>query len=163
MTEDNNLLGKFKLSGIPPAPRGIPQINVRFDIDVNGILNVSAEDKATGQKNKITITNDRGRLTKEEIEEMVFEAERFKAEDMANKKRVEARNALDSYAYGLKSTLKGLSTMASTDKKMVEGAVERTIEWLDGNQLAETEEFEYKKKELEEISNPIFVKMYRGW
>merc|ERR1719356_967018 len=98
-TRDNNLLGKFELSGIPPAPRGVPQITVCFDIDANGILNVSAEDKTTGQKNKITITNDKGRLSKDDIERMVQEAEKYKAEDEEHKKKVDAKNALENYAY----------------------------------------------------------------
>lgn len=103
-TKDNNLLGKFELSGIPPAPRGVPQINVVFDIDANGILNVSAEDKTTGIKNKITITNDKGRLSKEEIERMVQEAEKYKADDEALKKKVDAKNALENYAYNMRNT-----------------------------------------------------------
>merc|ERR1719393_963524 len=103
MTKDNNLLGKFELSGIPPAPRGVPQIEVTFDIDANGILNVSAEDKSTGNKNKITITNDKGRLSKEEIERMVNEAEKYKQEDEQNKQRVEAKNQLENYAYNIRT------------------------------------------------------------
>ncbi|KAE8655424.1 Heat shock cognate 70 kDa protein [Hibiscus syriacus] len=130
-TRDTNLLGKFELSGIPPAPRGVPQITVCFDIDANGILNVSAEDKTTGQKNKITITNDKGRLSKEEIEKMVQEAEKYKSEDEEHKKKIE--NAIDG-----------------------------AIQWLDGNQLAEADEFEDKMKELESICNPIIAKMYQG-
>merc|ERR1711908_259830 len=105
MTKDNNLLGKFHLDGIPPAPRGVPQIEVTFDIDANGILNVSAQDKATGKQNKITITNDQGRLTKEEIEKMVQDAEKFKAEDEATKNKVEARNGLESYCFQMRNTL----------------------------------------------------------
>merc|ERR1712167_51593 len=105
MTRDNNLLGKFELQGIPPAPRGVPQINVCFDIDANGILNVSAEDKTTGNKNKITITNDQGRLSKDEIERMVQEAEKYKAEDEEHKKKVEAKNSLENYAYNMRNTL----------------------------------------------------------
>ncbi|XP_020252256.1 heat shock cognate 70 kDa protein-like [Asparagus officinalis] len=165
MTKDNNLLGKFDLNGIIPAPRGVPKINVCFDIDVNGILNVSAEEKTSGQKNKITITNDKGRLSKEEIEKMVLVAERFKAEDEANKRRVEARNALETYTYLLRNKMgddKVSSKMGFADKRRINNAIERAIKWLEDNQLAHTEEFECKKKELEEISNPIFVKMYRG-
>ena len=104
-TRDNNLLGKFELSGIPPAPRGVPQINVCFDIDANGILNVSAEDKSTGKSNKITITNDKGRLSKDDIERMVQEAEKYKAEDEAHKAKIDARNGLENYAYNLRNTL----------------------------------------------------------
>ncbi|KAJ9550074.1 hypothetical protein OSB04_022617 [Centaurea solstitialis] len=164
-TRDNNLLGKFELSGIPPAPRGVPQITVCFDIDANGILNVSAEDKTTGQKNKITITNDKGRLSKEEIEKMVQEAERYKAEDEEHKKKVEAKNALENYAYNMRNTIKDdkiSSKLPADEKKKVEDAVEEAIQWLDGNQLAEVDEFEDKMKELEGICNPIIAKMYQG-
>ncbi|RYR03157.1 hypothetical protein Ahy_B06g081994 isoform A [Arachis hypogaea] len=150
-TRDNNLLGKFELSGIPPAPRGVPQITVCFDIDANGILNVSAEDKTTGQKNKITITNDKGRLSKEDIEKMVQEAEKYKSEDEEHKKKVEAKNALENYAYNMRNTV-----------KKIEDAIEQSIQWLDSNQLAEADEFEDKMKELESICNPIIAKMYQG-
>ena len=105
MTKDNNLLGKFELSGIPPAPRGVPQIEVTFDIDANGILNVSAVEKSTNKENKITITNDKGRLSKDEIEKMVKDAERYKNEDEAQKDRIAAKNGLESYAYNMKSTV----------------------------------------------------------
>ncbi|VAH08106.1 unnamed protein product [Triticum turgidum subsp. durum] len=153
------------LSGIPPAPRGVPQITVCFDIDANGILNVSAEDKTTGQKNKITITNDKGRLSKEEIEKMVQEAERYKAEDEEHKKKVDAKNALENYAYNMRNTVKDdkiASKLGADDKKKVEEAIEGTISWLDANQLAEADEFEDKMKELEGICNPIIAKMYQG-
>ncbi|GKC77528.1 heat shock cognate 70 kDa protein 2 [Tanacetum coccineum] len=164
-TKDNNLLGKFELSGIPPAPRGVPQINVCFDIDANGILNVSAEDKTTGQKNKITITNDKGRLSMEEIEKMVQEVEKYKVEDEEYKKKVEAKNALENYAYNMRNTIKDekiSSKLPADDKRKVEDAVEEAIKWLDGNQLAEVEEFEDKMKELEGVCNPIIAKMYQG-
>ncbi|PKA61893.1 Heat shock cognate 70 kDa protein [Apostasia shenzhenica] len=164
-TKDNNLLGKFELSGIPPAPRGVPQINVCFDIDANGILNVSAEDKTTGQKNKITITNDKGRLSKEEIERMVQEAEKYKSEDEELKKKVEAKNGLENYAYNMRNTIKDEKIggkLDPSDKKTIEDAIEQTIQWLDGNQLAEAEEFEDKLKELEKLCNPIIAKMYQG-
>jgi len=105
MTKDNNLLGKFELSGIPPAPRGVPQIEVTFDIDANGILNVSAQDKSTGKQNKITITNDKGRLSKEEIERMVSEADKFRSEDEAQRDRVSAKNSLESYCFNIKQTM----------------------------------------------------------
>ncbi|CAN6332808.1 unnamed protein product [Urochloa humidicola] len=164
-TKDNNLLGKFELSGIPPAPRGVPQITVCFDIDANGILNVSAEDKTTGQKNKITITNDKGRLSKEEIEKMVQEAEKYKAEDEEHKKKVDAKNALENYAYNMRNTIKDdkiASKLAADDKKRIEEAIDGAISWLDANQLAEADEFEDKMKELEGICNPIIAKMYQG-
>merc|ERR1711931_180981 len=105
MTKDNHLLGKFDLTGIPPAPRGVPQIEVTFDIDANGILNVSASDKSTGKQNKITITNDKGRLSKEEIEKMVADSEKFKAEDDIQKQRIDSKNNLESYCFQIKSTL----------------------------------------------------------
>lgn len=165
MTKDNNLLGKFELQGIPPAPRGVPQINVCFDIDANGILNVSAEDKTAGVKNKITITNDKGRLSKEEIERMVQEAERYKAEDESMKKKVEAKNSLENYAYNMRNTVrdeKFSGKLDPSDKQKIEKAVDETIEWLDGNQLAEVDEFEDKLKELENLCNPIIAKMYQG-
>jgi len=164
MTRDNNLLGKFELSGIPPAPRGVPQIEVTFDVDANGILNVSAEDKSTGKKNKITITNEKGRLSKEQIEKMVSDAEKYKAEDEKTKKNVEAKNSLENYAYSMKNTLadeKVASQLEAGDKQTIEKAVEEAIKWLDSNQLAEFEEFEHKRKELEGVCNPIITKMYQ--
>ncbi|ONK68955.1 uncharacterized protein A4U43_C05F17780 [Asparagus officinalis] len=165
MTKDNNLLGKFELTGIPPAPRGVPQINVTFDIDANGILNVSAEDKTAGVKNKITITNDKGRLSKEEIEKMVKEAEKYRAEDEAVKKKVEAKNALENYAYNMRNTIrddKVKEKIGAGDRERIEKAVEEAIGWLEGNQLAEVEEFEHKQKELEEVCGPLIAKMYQG-
>ena len=164
-TKDNNLLGKFELTGIPPAPRGVPQINVCFDIDANGILNVSAEDKTAGVKNKITITNDKGRLSKEEIEKLVKDAEQYKAEDEEVKRKVEAKNSLENYAYNMRNTVKDekiAGKLSGPDKQAIEKAVEDTIGWLEGNQLAEVEEFEDKLKELEGICNPIIAKMYQG-
>ena len=162
-TRDNNLLGKFELSGIPPAPRGVPQINVCFDIDANGILNVSAEDKSTGQKNKITITNDKGRLSKDDIERMVQEAEKYKSEDEEHKKKIESKNALENYAYNMRNSIKDdkvASKLSAEDKKKIEGAVDGAISWLDANQLAEAEEFDDKLKEIEGICSPIMTAMY---
>lgn len=164
-TKDNNLLGKFELTGIPPAPRGVPQINVIFDIDANGILNVSAEDKTTGNKNKITITNDKGRLSKEDIERMVQEAEQYKAEDESHRDKIEAKNQLENYAYSMRNTIedeKMANALSEDDKTAIKDAVSKTIEWLDANQLAEKEEFEHKMKELEGVCNPIITKMYQG-
>lgn len=164
-TKDNNLLGKFELTGIPPAPRGVPQINVVFDIDANGILNVSAEDKTTGIKNKITITNDKGRLSKDEIERMVQEAEKYKADDEQLKKKVEAKNALENYAYNMRNTVreeKVGAAIGAEDKEKIEKALHEAMEWLDHNQQAEVEEYEHKLKELEELCNPIITKMYQG-
>ncbi|RWW53249.1 hypothetical protein BHE74_00040281, partial [Ensete ventricosum] len=164
-TKDNNLLGKFELSGVPPAPRGVPQINVCFDIDANGILNVTAEDKTTGHKNKITITNDKGRLSKEDIEKMVQEAEKYKAEDEEHKRKVEAKNALENYAYNMRNTVKDdkvSSKLPPADKKKVEDAIEQAIQWLDRNQLAEVDELEDRLKELESLCNPIVAERYQG-
>ncbi|CAH2037420.1 unnamed protein product [Thlaspi arvense] len=164
-TKDNNLLGTFELKGIPPAPRGVPQVNVCFDIDANGILNVSAEDKTAGVKNQITITNDKGRLSKEEIEKMVQDAEKYKAEDEQVKKKVEAKNSLENYAYNMRNTVKDeklAQKLDQEDKQKIEKAIDETIEWIEGNQLAEVDEFEYKLKELEGICNPIISKMYQS-
>jgi len=162
-TKDNNLLGKFELSGIPPAPRGVPQINVAFDIDANGILNVSAEDKTTGKKNKITITNDKGRLSKDDIERMVQEAEKYKEEDEAHSRKIEAKNALENYAYNMRNTLNddGIKDkIDASDKETLEKAINDAIAWLDSNQMAEQDEFEDKLKELEGICNPVVQKLY---
>lgn len=164
MTRDNNLLGKFELSGIPPAPRGVPQITVTFDIDANGILNVSAEDKAGGKKQKITITNEKGRLSKDDIERMVSDAEKYKSEDDAQKKKIDARNGLEQYAYSMKNTIrdeKVASKISSEDKSKIEKAVDDAMEWLDSNQLAEVDELEDKQKEIEQICSPIISKMYQ--
>merc|ERR1712013_826014 len=162
MTKDNNLLGKFNLDGIPPMPRGQPQIDVCFDIDANGILNVSALEKSTGKENKITITNDKGRLSQDEIERMVNEAEKYKAEDDANKNRIEAKNGLENYCYSLKSSISSDEVedkIPADDKKSLEDKVNDATTWLDANQTAEKEEFEEKQKTLEGIAMPILQKM----
>ena len=146
MTRDNNLLGKFELSGIPPAPRGVPQIEVTFDIDANGILNVSAVDKSTGKQNKITITNDKGRLSKEEIDRMVADSEKFKAEDERQRERVSAKNSLESYVYSMKQRVEGdelKDKISESDRKLILDKCEETIRWLDSNQTAEKDEFDY--------------------
>ena len=163
-TRDNNLLGKFELSGIPPAPRGVPQITVTYDLDANGILSVSAEDKTTGKRNQITITNDKGRLSKEEIERMVADAEKYKAEDEEHRRKVEAKNGLEHYAYSMRNTVSDAKTgaaLSAEDRATVTKAVDETVAWLDGNQLAEVEEFADKQKELEGVCNPIISKMYQ--
>ncbi|KAF5100326.1 hypothetical protein D0Z00_001294 [Geotrichum galactomycetum] len=162
-TKDNNLLGKFELSGIPPAPRGVPQIEVTFDIDANGILNVSALEKGTGKTNKITITNDKGRLSKEEIERMVSDAEKFKEEDEKEAARIAGKNGLESYSYSLKNTLseeKFKEKVSAEDREKLEKAIDETISWLDDNQTAATEEFTDKQKELEGVANPILMNFY---
>jgi len=164
MTKDNNLLGKFNLDGIPPMPRGQPQIDVTFDIDANGILNVSAIEKSTGKENKITITNDKGRLSQDEIERMVSEAEKYKAEDDANKNRIEAKNGLENYCYSLKTSIGGevADKIPADDKAKLEAAIEDAIKWLDSNPSAEKEEFEEKQKELEGVALPILQSMGGG-
>jgi len=163
MTRDNNLLGKFELSGIPPAPRGVPQIEVTFDIDANGILNVSASDKSTGKANKITITNDKGRLSKEDIEKMVNDAEKFKQEDEKQRERITAKNNLESYCFNLKQSMeddKVKDKISEEDRKKVLDACNDAIKWMDANQLAEKEEFEHKQKEIEQTCGPIISKLY---
>jgi len=163
-TKDNNLLGKFELTGIPPAPRGVPQIEVTFDIDANGILNVHAMEKGTGKSNKITITNDKGRLSKEEIERMVNDAEKYKDEDEKEKNRITARNSAESYAYSLRNTLgeEGIKDKIDAgDKEKLESAINEMISWLDSNQTASTEEFEGRQKELEAVASPIMMKIYQ--
>jgi len=164
MTRDNHMLGKFDLTGIPPAPRGVPQIEVTFDVDANGILNVSAADKSSGKSQKITITNDKGRLSKEEIEKMVNDAEKFKAEDDQQKERIAAKNGLESYCFNMKSTveddkLKG--KISESDLKTISDKCEETIKWLDQNQSAEVDEFKHKQSEIEGICNPIVSKLYQ--
>ncbi|CAB3370529.1 Hypothetical predicted protein [Cloeon dipterum] len=164
MTKDNNLLGKFELTGIPPAPRGVPQIEVTFDIDANGILNVTAVEKSTNKENKITITNDKGRLSKEDIERMVNDAEKFKSEDEVQRNRVAAKNALEAYCFNMKSTMedeKLKDKIPDSDRQTVLDKCNEAIRWLDSNQLAEKEEFEHKQKELEGICSPIVTKLYQ--
>ncbi|CAI5757222.1 unnamed protein product [Candida verbasci] len=164
-TKDNNLLGKFELSGIPPAPRGVPQIEVTFDIDANGILNVSALEKGTGKTQKITITNDKGRLSKEDIERMVSEAEKYKEDDEKESSRIQAKNQLESYAYSLKNTINDgemKDKMSADDKEKLTKAIDETISWLDASQAAATEEYTDKHKELESIANPIISGAYGG-
>merc|ERR1712086_526556 len=166
MTKDNHLLGKFELTGIPPAPRGVPQIDVTFEIDANGILNVKAEDKGTGKAEKITITNDKGRLSEDEIERMVKEAEQFADEDKKTKGRVEAKNSMENYLYSMRNTVedkkKAGDKISEDDKKTILEAVEDGIKWVDGNPNADEDAFKEKQKEIEEICNPIISKLYQG-
>ena len=163
MTNDNHLLGSFDLTGIPPAPRGVPQIEVTFDIDANGILNVSTMDKSSGKSQKITISNDKGRLSKDEIEKMLKEAEDFKAEDDKQKERIAAKNALESYCFNMKSTVEDSNykdKITEADKDTIKSRCDEAIKWLDANQLGEKEEFEDKQKELEEVCRPIMLNLY---
>ena len=162
-TKDNNLLGKFELSGIPPAPRGVPQIEVTFDLDANGIMNVSALEKGTGKTNKIVITNDKGRLSKEDIERMLSEAEKYKAEDEAESARISAKNGLESYAYSLRNTIsdpKVEEKIEASEKETLKSEIDKTVAWLDDNQTATVEEYESQQKQLEGVANPIMMKMY---
>ncbi|KAI5800240.1 heat shock protein 70 family [Peziza echinospora] len=164
-TKDNNLLGKFELTGIPPAPRGVPQIEVTFDIDANGIMNVSAVEKGTGKSNKITITNDKGRLSKEDIERMLSEAEKYKEEDEREAARISAKNSLESYAYSLRNTLadeKVDEKLDASDKEKLKKAIDETVDWLDNNTTATKEEYEDHQKELESVANPIMMKFYQA-
>jgi len=164
MTKDNVQLGKFELTGIPPAPRGQPQIEVTFEIDANGILNVGAEDKATGKSESITITADKGRLSEEEIERMVREAEEFAESDKAAKQKVDARNALEGYAFNMRNQIEDEEKLggkiSDEDKETIENAVNEVIEWLDDNADAETEAFKDKLKEIEGVCNPIVSELY---
>merc|ERR1712028_221484 len=167
MTKDNHLLGKFELTGIPPAPRGVPQIEVTFEIDANGILQVSAEDKGTGKAESITITAEKGRLSEEDIERMVQEAEEFAEEDKKVKARIDSKNGLEGYLYNLKNTLnddeKGVADQLSAeDKKELEDIIDETLDWMDENPEAEKEDYDEKQKEVEQIANPIMRNLYQG-
>lgn len=160
-TKDNNLLGKFDLNGIPPAPRGMPQIEVSFDLDANGILNVSAVEKGTGKTNKITITNDKGRLSKEDIERMVKAAEEYKTQDEEQRAQVEARNSLESYVYNTRNSLKNSdSDVAKQTWTQVEPIIEEAITWLDDHRTDTKDVFDAKMKELQDKITPIMSKMY---
>ena len=162
-TKDNNKLGTFELSGIPPAPRGVPQIEVEFDLDANGILNVTAKDKTTGKSNKITITNDSGRLSKEDIEKMVSDADKYKEEDELQKKKIEARNGLENYIYQLKNSVgdeKLKDKLSEEDKTSIEDKCTELLGWLDANQDQDEDTYKNKQKELEDLANPIMSKLY---
>ncbi|EFJ17607.1 hypothetical protein SELMODRAFT_444846 [Selaginella moellendorffii] len=165
MTKDNRELGKFDLAGIPPAPRGVPQIEVTFEIDANGILNVRAEDKGTGKSEKITITNDKGRLTQEEIDRMVREADEMAEEDKKQKERVDSRNGLETYLYNMRNTINDKDKLADKiekeDKEKIEETLKEALEWLDDNNTAEKEDFDDKLKEVEAVCNPIITQIYQ--
>ncbi|PYH85006.1 putative ER Hsp70 chaperone BiP [Aspergillus uvarum CBS 121591] len=165
LTKDNNLLGKFELTSIPPAPRGVPQIEVSFDLDANGILKVSASDKGTGKAESITITNDKGRLSQEEIERMVAEAEQFADEDKAIKAKIEARNGLENYAFSLKNQANDENGLGGQidedDKQTILDAVKEVTDWLEDNAAtATTEDFEEQKEQLSNVAYPITSKLY---
>ena len=163
MTKDNHSLGTFDLIGIPPAPRGVPQIEVTFDIDANGILNVSAEEKGTGKKSQITITNDKGRLSKDDIEKMVRDAGKFEAADKANKDRVEARNEVENYAFSIANAVNeavAAGSLDENDRKTVYAAIDKMSQWLQTGQEATKAEYENQQRMLEAMCAPTMRKMY---
>merc|ERR1711953_587955 len=164
MTRDNHKLGSFDLTGIPPAPKGVPSIEVTFEIDANGVLNVSACDKSTGNQNKITITNDKGRLSKEDIEKMVNDAEKFKADNDAQREKMAARNELETYCFNMKSTIEGRSVrqkMTTSDLKTVENACDEALRWLEVNQNADLEELQERRKVAEAACGPCITRLYQ--
>jgi heat shock protein 5 len=164
MTKSNRLLGQFEMQGIPPAPRGVPQIEVSFDVDANGILSISAHDKGTGKVESLTITSEKGRLSEEEIERMVKEAEDFADQDAAERDKVTARNELEAYLYNLKNsvtdTLEG--KLSSEDKEALTTAVEQGLVWMEDNPAAEKSDYDEKQKEVEQIANPIMKRAYES-
>lgn len=164
MTKSNRLLGQFELSGIPPAPRGLPQIEVSFDVDANGILSISAHDKGTGKQESFTITSEKGRLSEEEIQRMVLEAEEFADQDSKEKGRIEARNGLETYLYNLKNSMGDtlLGKLSGDDKSTLSKAVDDGLVWLEDNPMAEKEDSDAKQKEVESIANPILKRAYES-
>lgn len=162
MTKDNNLLGTFNLTGIPPAPRGVPKIEVTFDLNADGILNVSAKDNSTGRSEKITITNDKGRLSKAEIDRMLSEAEKYREEDDRQKEKIQARNSLETYIFGCKQAVEDAPSgkLSESDKQTVKDKCSSAMSWLDANNLAEKDEFEHHLKELQQACGPIMAKLH---
>ena len=163
MTKDNNKLGNFELSGIAPAPRGVPKIDVTFDMDANGILHVTAKDTASGRSNNIRITNDKGRLSREEIDRMLAEAERYRDQDKEQREKVEARNKIESYIFSVKQAVQDSgSKLTDSDKRSVLDLCEDTVRWLDNNTLAEKEEYAHKLEEVQKQCAPIMTKIHQG-
>ncbi|XP_037504077.1 heat shock protein 68 [Rhipicephalus sanguineus] len=164
MTKDNHLLGTFDLMGIPPAPRGVPQIQVTFDLDANGILQVSAKDESTGRSESIRITNDKGRLSKDEIDRMLADAEKYRQEDEKQRERVAARNNLESYVYNVKQSVEmvGPEKLDAADKQKVLSKCEEVINWIDRNTLAEKDEYDDKMKDMQQVCTPIMTKLHQG-
>jgi len=164
MTKSNRLLGQFELSGLPPAPRGVPQIEVSFDVDANGILSISAADKGTGKKQSLTITSEKGRLSEEEIERMVQEAEEFAEQDAAEKDKILARNNLEAYLYNMKNSINDTleEKLSEEDKASLTTAIEEALVWLEDNPAAEKDEYDTKQKEIESVANPILKKAYES-
>jgi L1 cell adhesion molecule like protein len=164
---DNNLLGSFHLDGISPAPRGVPQIEISYDVDANGILTVTAVEKATGKSKNITITNDKGRLSKEQIEEMIRKAEEFKEEDEKRRENIETKNGLENYLYNLKNSVlkepddKDQKSPAFDEvKNEAEPIITDALKWLEEHEKEETQVYKDKQKELEEKLNPLMMKLY---
>ena len=164
LCKDNHQLGKFDMTGIPPAPRGVPQIEVTFEIDENSILTVSATEKGTGKSETISITNDKGRLTKEEIERMVADAEKFADSDKALKDKIDARHQLENYIYSMRNTIEDKEKLAdkidSDDKSKISDALTEAQDWLNSNDDAEKDDFEEHLKELQRVCDPIISKVY---
>lgn len=165
MTKDNHLLGKFDLTGIPPAPRGVPQIEVTFEIDENSILSVTAHEKGTGKSESITVTNDKGRLSKEEIEAMIRDAEKFAEQDKELKEKIDAKNSLENYVYTMRNTIEDKEKLAdkidSDDKDKIKEALQEAQDWLKDHDDAEREEYEQQLKDLQSICDPIIAKVYK--
>jgi L1 cell adhesion molecule like protein len=158
---ERNLLGRFELNGIPPAPRGVPQIEVTFDIDANGIMKVTAQDKSTGKLSNITIKNDKGRLSKEDIDRMVNDAEKFRAEDEKQRQRVEARNRLEAYVFSVRQALSDAGDkLSSEDRDAASKACDECLHWLDNNSLAEKEEFDDRLQEVQKKCSPLMAKLH---
>lgn len=166
LTKDNHNLGKFDMTGIPPAPKGVPQIEVTFEIDENSILTVSASDKGTGKKETITITNDKGRLTKEEIDQMIADSEKYAEEDKAIKEKIDAKNQFENYIYQMKNSVedkeKLAEKLADEDKSTIKDALTDAQDWLNANADAEKDDFEDKLKELQTVCDPIVSKVYQA-
>ena len=166
LTKDNHNLGKFDMTGIPPAPKGVPQIEVTFEIDENSILTVSASDKGTGKKETITITNDKGRLTKEEIDQMIADSEKYAEEDKAIKEKIDAKNGFENYIYQMKNSVedkeKLADKLADEDKSTIKDALTDAQDWLNANADAEKDDFEDKLKELQGVCDPIVSKVYQA-
>jgi L1 cell adhesion molecule like protein len=164
-TKDNNKLGEFTLTDIPPMPRGVPQIEVSFDIDANGILNVTALEKSTGKSNKVEITNDKSRLSKEEVERMTQDADKYAKEDEDFKARIEAKNGLEGYCYSMQSIFtedKTKDKFTDEDREAATTCIDDALKWLESNQLAEKEELDHKKTEVENVCKLIMEKMSAG-
>ena len=164
MTKSNRLLGQFELGGIPPAPRGVPQIEVSFDVDANGILSISASDKGTGKIESLTITSEKGRLSEDEIERMVKEAEEFAEQDAAEKAKVQARNDLEAYLYNLKNNINDSlgAKLSEEEKTSLSTTVEEALVWLEDHPAATKEEYDDKQKEVESVANPIVKRAYES-